>query len=160
MRLEGFQPSRALDSGQDLPIGTSATGETPMPRENAIASTDRRECVLIGLRREKEELNRRISLRVKKMVEAGLVAEAKHLFDTVPLSPQAAAAVGYAELFDHFQGRRTLDDAIEQIKINTRQLAKKQRTWQRRWNVQWFDCKEHDTAEGVADRVMAAVEFR
>jgi len=120
----------------------------------------RRECVLIGLRRDKEELNRRINLRVKKMIEAGLVDEARQLFDTGRLSRQAAAAVGYAELFDHFQGRCSLDDAIEQIKINTRKLAKKQRTWQRRWTVQWFDCSEHDTPEDLADRIMTTVEFR
>jgi len=118
------------------------------------------DCVLIGLRRDKEELNRRINLRVKKMVDAGLVDEARSLFETGNLSRQAAAAVGYAELFKHFQGQCTLEEAIEQVKINTRQLAKKQRTWQRRWNVTWFDAAEHDTADDLADRVMTTTEFR
>jgi len=144
-------PISRLQRQWDSPPGDSRPDDSSPPR---------RECVLIGLRREKDALNRRINLRVKTMLAAGLVDEARHLFDTETLSPQAAAAVGYAELFAHFQGRCSLDDAVEQIKINTRQLAKKQRTWQRRWNVQWFDCEENNTAEDAADRVLSTIEFR
>jgi len=122
---------------------------------------ERYDCVLIALRRDKDDLNRRVNLRVRKMVEAGLVQEARTLFEQGNLSRQAAAAVGYAELFECFQGRCGQEEAIEQIKINTRQLAKKQRTWHRRWaKVQWFDCGPDDTPEQIADRIMEKVEFR
>lgn len=116
---------------------------------------------LIGLRREKQSQSRRINARVKKMVEMGLKEEVESLLaEDLPLSPQAAQAVGYAELIDHFNGKCSFDKAIEQIKINTRRLAKKQRTWHRRWSgVTWFDIDDNDTVETIADRVMAKIAF-
>lgn len=101
---------------------------------------------LIGLRRPREEANRRINARVKRMVELGLVEEARRLWsDPHGVGKQASQAVGYAELFEHFEGRRALDDAIEQIKIHSRQLAKHQRSWLKRFDMQWIE------AEGVDD---------
>lgn len=102
---------------------------------------------LIGLRRSREDTNHRINGRVKRMVEAGLIDEARRMW-TAPrgLSPQARQAVGYAELFEHFAGRLPLAEALEQIKIHSRRLAKQQRTWLKRLrDVQWLD------AEGVED---------
>jgi tRNA dimethylallyltransferase len=121
----------------------------------------RYDCVMIGLRREKEDLHRRINLRVKKMVDAGLRDEAAGLLaEPAPISPQAAQAVGYAEMFDHLRGRCSLEDAIEAIKINTRKLAKKQRTWHRRWTtVQWIDCRPDDTAEDTAHQILERIRF-
>jgi len=121
----------------------------------------RHDCVFIGLRRCKEDLNRRINARVKRMVEAGLVDEVRGLLARPgALGPQAVAAVGYAEFIAHLDGRCSLRDAIEQIKINTRQLAKKQRTWHRRFaGVQWFDLAAEATVESTADEIMARIEF-
>ncbi|MFW6061738.1 MAG: tRNA (adenosine(37)-N6)-dimethylallyltransferase MiaA [Planctomycetota bacterium] len=121
----------------------------------------RYDCVLIGLRREKPDRNHRINMRVKRMVQDGLVEEARALWeDPRGIAPQAAQAVGYAELFAHFRGEMSLDDAIERVKINTRQLAKKQRTWQRRFRgVTWFDLAPDDTAQTVADRVMQRLDL-
>jgi tRNA dimethylallyltransferase len=118
--------------------------------------------VRIGIRRERELQNRKTNARVKAMLEAGLVDEVRALYDDPQgLSETARLAVGYAELFPYFEGKTTLEKAIERIKINTRQLAKKQRTWHRRWaDVQWFDVAEDDTAESVAARVLAKVEVR
>lgn len=125
------------------------------------AGRSKYDCVLIGLRREKENQSRRINARVKKMVEAGLKEEVESLLaEEKPLSPQAAQAVGYAEIIEHFRGGCSFDQAVEQIKINTRRLAKKQRTWHRRWSgVTWFDVADDDTVESVADRVMGKIEF-
>ena len=118
-------------------------------------------CVFIGLRRPQEDLHRRINLRVKKMVEMGLREEATALLgEQPPPGRQAAQAVGYAEIFEHLAGRCSFEDAVERVKINTRQLAKKQRTWQRRWQqVTWIDCQSDETPGTIADRVMAAVKF-
>jgi len=111
---------------------------------------------LIGLRRQKEDLSRRINLRVKNMIEQGLVGEVESLLARpFPLSPQASVAVGYSEIIDYLAGRLTLEQAIEKIKINTRRLAKGQRTWFRRFPaVEWFDVAADDTADGLADEVM------
>ncbi len=122
----------------------------------------RYEAVMIGLRWSKDDQNRRINARAKTMMEAGLLAEVESLLtEPAGLSAQAAQAVGYAEMIDHIQGRCSLEEAFERIKINTRRLAKKQRTWQKRWtHVRWFDCTPGDTAESLAERVLREVEIR
>jgi tRNA dimethylallyltransferase len=99
---------------------------------------------LIGLRRGREECNRRINERVKAMVAAGLVEEARRLWsDPRGLSPQARQAVGYAELFEHFEGRCGLEEAIERIKVHTRRLARHQRTWLKRFaDARWIEASE------------------
>lgn len=114
---------------------------------------------LIGLAREKEEGNRRINARVKKMVADGLVDEVRQLVDDPRgLSDQAAQAVGYAEIIKYFNGHWSLDEAIERIKINTRRFAKHQRTWYRGFaGVHWLNLTADDTAEGVADTVMKEI---
>ncbi|MFA6134828.1 MAG: tRNA (adenosine(37)-N6)-dimethylallyltransferase MiaA [Phycisphaerae bacterium] len=140
-----------------------ATGTPISQLQSQWDSGPRRyDCVFIGLRRDKEDLHRRINLRVRRMVEAGLRDEvAALLAEPAGLARQAAQAVGYAEMIDHLRGRCSLDDAVERIKINTRQLAKKQRTWHRRWlDVQWFDCPPEATSEQIAESVLDRVKFR
>ena len=125
-------------------------------------SGDKRyDCVFIGLRRDKADQSGRINARVKRMVTDGLADEVKSLLDeTEPLSPTAAQAVGHAELIAHFKGLCSLDEAIEQIKINTRRLAKKQRTWHRRFEgIQWFDLAPDATVEETARRIIEKIEF-
>ena len=116
----------------------------------------RYDCVFIGLRRDKTDQSGRINARVKRMIDAGLRDEvASLLAEPAGLSRQAAAAVGYAEMILHLEGKMTLDETIERIKINTRRLAKKQRTWHRRFaDVEWFDVATDETVEHVADRIL------
>ena len=101
----------------------------------------RHRAVWIGLRWEREALNRRINARVKEMIEAGWVEELRGLLAEFPvLSKTAREATGYAQLVDHVMGRIGLDEAVEQIKIDTRQLARRQMKWFRRFrNVQWLE---------------------
>ncbi len=104
---------------------------------------------LIGLRRDRDDANRRINARVRRMIAEGLVEEARRLWtDPRGLGPQAVKAVGYAELFAHFAGRGSLDEAIERIKINTRRLAKAQRTWLKALpGVRWVEAGADDPVE-------------
>jgi len=115
--------------------------------------------ILIGLRRDREAANRRINERVRRMVAAGLVEEARRIWsDPRGVSNQARQAVGYAELFDHFAGHLTHEDAIEQVKINSRRLAKQQRTWLKRLQgVCWIDVEESDDAGSILRRARALV---
>ncbi|MEL7483908.1 MAG: tRNA (adenosine(37)-N6)-dimethylallyltransferase MiaA [Planctomycetota bacterium] len=76
------------------------------------------------------ELNSRINARVKRMVADGLVAETRVLADR--LGPTAREALGTKQVLRHLAGECTLDEAIEQTKIETRRFAKNQRTWMRR----------------------------
>ncbi len=114
-----------------------------------VAATLRRpewHWTLLGLRHPREIANRRINERVRRMIELGLPDEARRLAaDPRGVSPQARQAVGYAELFEHFAGRATLDEAIERIKINSRRIAKQQRSWFKRFtDVHWLEGGETD----------------
>ncbi len=71
-----------------------------------------------------------------------------------PMSRQARGAIGYAEIIDHLEGRRTLADAVERIKKNTRRLAKGQRTWFKTFRqVRWMDIEPEESNESVLARV-------
>jgi tRNA dimethylallyltransferase len=109
---------------------------------------------IIGLRREKTVESQRINARVKKMIELGLVDEVKSLLaEDKPLGQQARCAIGYAEIIGHLKGRMSLDEAVEQIKVNTRRLAKGQRTWFKTFRqVNWLDVEPEEPPEHVIDR--------
>jgi len=94
----------------------------------------------VGLDWERDALNRRINARVKQMIAAGWLDETRELLRRYgELSKTAAEATGYRELIAHLRGEISLEDAIEQIKIATRQLARRQMKWFRRFpNVGWI----------------------
>ena len=93
--------------------------------------------VKIGLNRERTELYDRINARVDKMMANGFLKEAEGLFERKDLN--ALNTVGYKELFDYFEGRWTLKEAIERIKGNTRRYARKQLTWYKKdEQMKWF----------------------
>jgi len=88
---------------------------------------------ILGLEWPVEAVNRRINARVRAMIEAGLVEEARGLWEAGRLGRQAREALGYKQIIEHLEGRLSLAEAIEQIKIRTRRFAKQQRTWLRRF---------------------------
>lgn len=97
--------------------------------------------IKIGVGISKEDLHRNINTRVEEMVKAGLVEEVKELVPFKDLN--ALQTVGYSEIFDFLNGNTTLQKAIELIKTNTRQYAKRQLTWFRKdQNIQWFNPDE------------------
>ena len=129
--------------------GTAAAGERkPAPR-------------LVGLDWPSELLNPRINARVKKMISDGLVEEARTLWLANRLGPQAREGLGFKQLIAHFEGRCSLEDAIEEIKIETRRFAKNQRTWLRRLRTTagsvWIDAAATPTDQW-AERVLRAFE--
>jgi tRNA dimethylallyltransferase len=101
----------------------------------------RHRAVWIGLRWDRDALNRRINLRVKEMIAQGWVEEVRGLLAKYPaLSKTAQEATGYAQLIEHLRGRGSVDEAVEQIKIDTRQLARRQMKWFKRFRqVHWLD---------------------
>ncbi len=123
------------------------------------AATPVHDWTIIGLRREKAAESRRINARVKRMIEMGLVEEVRMLLDEErPLSQQARCAIGYAEIIAHLEGKMPLDEGVEQIKKNTRRLAKGQRTWFKTFrNVQWMDIEPEASAEAILERAAALV---
>jgi len=115
--------------------------------------------IVVGIRRDKEEQSKRINQRVRDMIEAGLVEEVRRLLaESPPMSQQARQALGYAQIIDHLEGRCSLDEAIEQIKIQTRQFAKHQRTWFRKFAMaHWLDIADDEPAEKITARILDAI---
>jgi tRNA dimethylallyltransferase len=94
-----------------------------------------------GLTLPLEELSERIDARVDALVARGWVEEVKALKDAgVTLSATSLQALGYAQILDYLNGRFTLDQAIEETKLRTRQFARRQLRWFRADpRVKWFE---------------------
>ncbi len=108
--------------------------------------------IKIGLARPRPELYARINARVESMFAAGLPEEARALFGMRHLN--ALNTVGYRELFRHFDGELTLEEAKEKIKRNTRVYAKKQIAWYKRdAGITWF---HPDECGRIADFISSA----
>jgi len=119
------------------------------------------DCRVVAIRRDRDATSHRINARTIAMIETGLVDEVRALLaEPAGIGQQAAQAVGYAEIIRHLRGELSLEEAVEQIKINTRHLAKAQRTWMRRMpGVRWLDVTETDPAADIADRVWSFWEL-
>lgn len=110
--------------------------------------------VKIGLTADRELMYDRINKRVDIMVENGLVEEAKALLPKRELN--SLNTVGYKELFSHFDDETTLEFAIDKIKQNTRNFAKRQLTWFKKdKETKWFDIAEMDK---IADYISKSEE--
>jgi tRNA dimethylallyltransferase len=115
----------------------------------------RHEARWFGLTWDKDALNRRINARVKAMLAAGWLDEVRSLLGRYgTLSHTAAEATGYRELISHVRGEISLDEAAEQIKIGTRQLARRQMKWFRRFpRVVWLSGEQ--ASQAMVDAVLS-----
>lgn len=117
---------RALEvfhtTGHTISQAKKMSRQTPSPYEFVMITLDFE---------RREQLHERIDRRVDDMVKRGLVEEARRCFEQ-PDRPTAAQAIGCKELYSYFRGERPLDDCIEELKLRTRQYAKRQLTWFRR----------------------------
>lgn len=96
------------------------------------------EVVRIGIKADREVVYDRINLRVDKMMEMGLLEEAKKMLPY--RNNTALQTVGYTELFKYFDGEWDLDFAISEIKKNSRRYAKRQLTWLKKLSdIYWID---------------------
>ena len=110
----------------------------------------------MGLNRPRAELYARINERVKQMIAAGLVDEAKAVYPKRALN--SLQTVGYKELFAMMDGEYDLDRALELIQQNTRHYAKRQLTWFRRdKDIHWLDANEaYEKNEHIIDDLLCA----
>ena len=103
---------------------------------------------------DRQSLIERIDKRVDMMMEQGLLEEAKVLYPKRHLN--ALNTVGYKELFAYFDGQCTLEEAVEQIKIHTRQYAKRQMTWLRKDNsYSWIMPEDFDNTVSALLQALA-----
>lgn len=113
------------------------------------------EALLIGLTDERSVLYDRINQRVDKMVDLGLLEEAKRLYEQFP-TVQASRGIGYKELFPYFAGEMSLEDSLEKLKQSTRRFAKRQLTWFRnRMVVNWYRTSDAAIKQRIKGKVEA-----
>ena len=99
--------------------------------------------VKIGLTRDRQELYDRINRRVEQMMAEGLEEEARRVYPYK--GANSLNTVGYRELFDYFEGRCTLSEAVERIQGATRRYCRKQLTWLKRDSrIRWFHPDQGD----------------
>ena len=103
----------------------------------------------IGLRLERDELDRRIDLRYDQQLQAGFLGEVQQLAGR-ELSRTAAQALGYRELLAHLNGEMTLDEAMETARKRTKRFARRQERWFRRDpRITWFSAVQDDLVSQV-----------
>lgn len=107
----------------------------------------------IGLTRSRNTLVELIDQRVENMFAQGLLEEVRSLELHATLTP--LQTVGYTELFSHLKGACTLEQAKEQIKINTRQYAKRQLTWFRKQDaIEWFEPEQMEEIRSFVKKLV------
>lgn len=96
--------------------------------------------IIIGLTTDREKLYNIIDKRVDKMIEEGLISEVSNLYNKRINSKAIQTGIGYKELYKYFNGEISLDEAINLIKKNSRNFAKRQYTFfNHQMNVNWFN---------------------
>ena len=117
---------RALEvyktTGHTISQAKAMSREVPSPYEFIMVTLDFE---------DRDILRERINRRVDDMMRRGLLDEARACFEQ-PDRPTAAQAIGCKELYPYFRGERSLEDCVEELKLRTRQYAKRQLTWFRR----------------------------
>lgn len=99
----------------------------------------------IGLTTTRDTLYTKINNRVDKMISDGLVNEAKYYYDKKVFSKALLTGIGYKELYQYFEGKISLEEAILLIKKNSRHYAKRQYTWfNHQMDVKWFNTNYDD----------------
>ena len=102
-------------------------------KKRAAEKESRYNAFMLFIDRDREELYQRIDMRVDIMVKDGLIDEARRIYDRgYSRELTSMGAIGYKELFDSFDGKCTVDEAVELIKQSSRRYAKRQLTWFRR----------------------------
>lgn len=110
--------------------------------------------IYVGLKADREIMYQRINTRVDLMIKQGLLEEAKSLHHLKDLN--ALNTVGYKELFAHLDGLTNLNQAVDEIKKNTRRFAKRQLTWYRKKDdILWFDYRS--SHEAIAEKIEQAI---
>ncbi|RMC50476.1 tRNA (adenosine(37)-N6)-dimethylallyltransferase MiaA [Lactobacillus sp. ESL0263] len=96
--------------------------------------------LIFGLNSDRQEIYHRIDLRVDQMMDAGLLDEARFIYDNRQKEYQVLQAIGYKEFFPYFEGNKELDDCVKDLKTASRRYAKRQLTYFRhQLPITWVD---------------------
>lgn len=107
---------------------------------------------IIGLTRPRDELYKAINKRVDYMMENGLEKEARYFYDNNIRSKAIKTAIAYKELYYYFDGKMSLDEAVDLIKKKSRNYAKRQYTWfNNQMDVKWFNTYVNDFSKTIKE---------
>jgi tRNA dimethylallyltransferase len=167
--LEWLQEEIRLKDPEFFSVGETMNPQRMMRALEVVLSTDRSilsfrnepikrrpfRIIKFGLQLTREELYRNINFRTEKMIELGLLEEVKKLLPYAHLN--ALQSVGYNEIFSYLNAAISLEKAVELIKKNTRNYAKRQMTWfNRDKSIQWINPGEWDQIKKIADVINKA----
>ena len=143
---------RRIERALEVCIGSGQPFSSFGPGTGAYPPSDVQQ---IGIAWPRKTLSQRIEHRVHTMMEAGFLAEARGLVERCTLSREAKQALGYRELLAHLAGELSLDEAVAQMVLHTRQFAVRQERWFRRDpRITWVAVDSDPVAE-VTPQVLA-----
>lgn len=149
-RMDGMNPQRivrALDVWQQTgqPFSSYHSNEEVRPSSDTL---------VVGLHRPRQQLHERIHRRVQLMLQKGLLEEVEQLLEMgFNNDVKALKTVGYREPIEYLHNKRDYESMIEQMRIRTRQYAKKQITWFRRWEfIEWLSAEQRKPST-LADQI-------
>jgi tRNA dimethylallyltransferase len=131
--------------------------ETPSERPGRERpGRDRR---LVGLAVDPDRYESRLVERVERMLERGWIEETRAVRDGPGFGPTSIQALGYREVIDHTDGLIDRAELVETVVVRTRQFARRQRTWLKRFpEIAWVDAPEHeDDVERAALETLRAL---
>ncbi|WEV50535.1 tRNA (adenosine(37)-N6)-dimethylallyltransferase MiaA [Lactobacillus sp. ESL0731] len=140
---------RDTDAARKIPVANSRrtlraltvierTGQKFSQQQSKIEP--RYDYLIIGLNSERQEIYRRINLRVDQMMSQGMLEEAEFVYQNRDREHQILQAIGYKEFFPYFKDEQSLPDCVEQLKTASRRYAKRQLTYFRhQLPCHWFD---------------------
>lgn len=129
--------------------------------EHRFAEPPKGAYFLVGLRREREDLYRRIEERVESQIARGLIEETARLL-AAGFSPELPSmrGLGYKQMTRYLRGEQSREEAIATLKRDTRHYAKRQMTWFRADpKIAWIDLKADEAPEAVAERILRLKYF-
>ena len=149
------------DKNSDIHLNNRKRMIRFLNRKETIRDKDKLlyEVEFIGLTTNRELLYDRINKRVDKMINDGLIDEVKSLYDKNIRSKAIMTGIGYKELYEYFDGNKTLDEAIDLIKVRSRKFAKRQYTWfNNQMDVKWFDV-DFNNFNNTVNKVLEYIEL-
>ena len=161
--LKRVDPKRASEVNENDGVRIVRSLElrfiTKLPFDESIKKKEtkekRLEILKICLNYPREILYKRIDERVENMVKRGLVEEAKNLYHNGRLKGPISKAIGLKELIPYFEGNRDLSESIEEIKKNSRNLAKRQITWfKREIGLKWILMTDEEEKNKIVEKTV------
>lgn len=124
--------------------------------KNFREKSDKYNLTMIGLNTDRDVLYSRINLRVDKMIQEGLVDEVKDLLNRgYNKNLSSMQAIGYKEIISYLEEKIGLDEAIDNLKRNTRRFAKRQLTWFRRDDrIKWIDVSKFNNNDDISSYIV------